>query len=189
MSIFKFRRDASEDSGASGVRAPFWPRKHRRVVRNRNSGSLGTPSAFGRSVCACLEPLGPPKMPSGSLWSPKGARNCLRKCLQCRFGAPNALEGLAPEPPVHSKRLLVQAPKLPGRSKSLSEPAPQPHCFQITVRKYCSKLLFEVTCLCNAVLTPTLRRSACKVYGMHAITRVYLYIHVYIRRPLGPGAV
>ena len=134
ISISKFRREASEDSGRSGVRAPFWPRKHRRVVRNRNSGSLGTRSAFGGSVCACLEPLGPPKMPSGSLWSPKGARNCFRKCLQCRFGAPNALEGLAPEPPVHSKRLLGQAPKLPGRSKSLPEPAPQPHGFQTIVR-------------------------------------------------------
>ena len=145
--ISKFRREASDGSGGSGARAPFWPRKHRRVVRNRNSGSLGTRSALGGSVGACLEPLGPPKMPSGSLWSPKGARNCLRKCLQCRFGAPNAVEsaaracsgaasrsqmllGLAPEPPVHSKRLLVQAPRLPGRSKSLSEPAPQPHCFQ-----------------------------------------------------------
>ena len=131
--------------------SPFQLRKHRRVVRNRNSGSLGTPRAFGRSVCACLEPLGPPEMPSGSLRSPKRARKCLRKCLQCRFGIPSALEsgaraccgavwrsqmllGLVPEPLVHSKRLLGLAPKLPGRSKSLSEPAPQPHCFQTVLR-------------------------------------------------------
>ena len=46
-------------------------------------------------------------------------------------------------------------------------------CSEIAVRKYCSKLLCEGTCLCNAVLTPTSRSSACKVHGMHGITLVY----------------
>ena len=71
ISISKFRREASENSGRSGVRAPFWPRKHRRVVRNRNSGSLGAPRAFGWSECACLALLGPPEMPLGLAAEPQ----------------------------------------------------------------------------------------------------------------------
>ena len=51
---------------------------------------------------------------------------------------------------------------------------------EITTRRYCSKLLFEVTCLCNVVLTPTSRSSACKVHGMHGITLVYVYIYIHI---------
>ena len=50
-------------------------------------------------------------------------------------------------------------------------------CFEVTAR---SKLLFEVTRLCNAVRTPTCRSSACKVHGMHGITRVPTYVHTYI---------
>ena len=51
-------------------------------------------------------------------------------------------------------------------------------CSEIAIRKYCSKLLCEVTCLCNAVLTPTSRSSACKVHGMHGITLVDIYSKV-----------
>ena len=104
----EFRREASGHSGNSGVRAPFWPRKHRRVVRNRNSGSLGTPSAFGRSACAC------------SRWG-------LRKCLQGCSEAPRALESasgnafsVASEPQMQSKVLLGPAPELPHALKCCS---------------------------------------------------------------------
>ena len=71
ISISKFRREASGHSGRSGVRAPFWPRKQSRVVRNRNSGSLGAPRAFGWSECACLALLGPPEMPLGLAAEPQ----------------------------------------------------------------------------------------------------------------------
>ena len=41
----------------------------------------------------------------------------------------------------------------------------------------CSKLLFEITSLCNTELTLTPHSSSYKVHGMHGITLIYIYIY------------
>ena len=119
-SISKFRREASEDSGAA--RTPCCLRKHNRVVRKRNSGSLSTRRALERFVCARLETPGPLEMPSGRFGAPlalesaSGFRKCLH-CffvdgLQCRFSAffvsGNAFS-VTSQPQVRSKVVLGPA--------------------------------------------------------------------------------
>ena len=149
----------------------------------------------------------PPEMPSVSLRSPKCARKwcsgLLRSCLtlpnaaRACSGAACALETAAWAGP-KAARSLEKLVRASSATALLSNSFADHHEFgmglkfnvlleivvrkgssEITIRRYCSKLLFEVTCLCNAVLTPTSRSSACKVHGMHGITLVYIYIYIY----------
>ena len=89
--------NSSGRSAASKARALLCPRKRSRVVRHRNSGSLGTPRAFGMRTCICLETLG------------------LRNFFQGRFGTPSALEIAS------GKAVALRlAPELPGAPKCCS---------------------------------------------------------------------
>ena len=145
----------------------------------------------------------PPEMHSVSLRSPKCSRKCcsglLRSCLtlsnaaRACFGAACALGMAARASPEAAKSLekLVRGSSASAllsnscadhlesakglKFKVLLEIFVRKGCSEIAVRKYCSTLLCEVTCLCNAVLTPTSRSSACKVHGMHGITLVYIF--------------
>ena len=141
------------------------------------------------------------EMHSVSLRSPKCSRKCcsglLRSCLTLSNaarawpGAACALETAAWASPKAARKLekLARGSSAAallsnncadhlesGKSlkfKVLLEIFARKGCSEIAVRKYCSILLFEVTCLCSAVLTPTSRSSACKVHGMHGITLVF----------------
>ena len=134
----------------------------------------------------------------GSARSPKCARKCcsglLRSCLslpnaaQACSGAACALRKAARARSKDARSLekLVRASSAAAfvrknfsshlsfgmRLQVLLEIVVRTFCSEITVRMCCSKLLFEVTCLCNAVLMPTSHSSSCKVHGMHRITLV-----------------
>ena len=132
----------------------------------------GVAGASENAFSVALESQGrsklPPEMPSVSLRSPK----CTRRACS---GAACALETAACASP-KAARSLEKLVRASSATALLSN--------------YCSKVLHEVTdrshvCLCNAVLTPTSRSSACKVHGMHGSTLVYIYIHVWSGGPCG----